>query len=156
VADYGSAHPLAGVKFQESIERKAFLAGGGDWSAPAQKLGDFLRGAPSAKLNANSYRMGARGADLAGVFPAFIGETLRAAFTQWRAECPAFTGDDALLLGPETRTCSPVRMPRGNNFESVSIPGLYPIGEGSGYSGGITSSAVDAIKAVEAAQGTGK
>jgi len=84
------------------------------------------------------------------LFPAFINETLRSAFKQWETECPLFVGDDAILMGPETRTSSPVRIRRGKNFESVNIRNLYPIGEGSGYSGGITSSASDAIKAVEA------
>jgi len=104
-------------------------------------------------LQANSYKMGVRGADLAALFPDFIGETLRAAFGQWQAGYPLFAGYDAVLLGPETRTSSPVRMRRGENYESVNIRKLYPIGEGSGYSGGIASSASDAIKAVEAAQG---
>lgn len=151
-ADYGSPHPLAGIEFQKGIERKAFLAGGGDWKTPAQNLADFLAGRPSAALKANSFRMGAQSADLGAVFPAFITETLRSAFDQWRAECPLFVGDDAILMGPETRTSSPVRMLRGKNFESVNVRNLYPIGEGSGYSGGITSSAVDALKAVEASQ----
>jgi len=149
-ADYGPAHPLAGIGFQKEIERKAFLAGGGDWRAPAQNLRDFLGGRPSAALNINSYRMGTRAADLGGVFPAFVNETLRAAFARWEAECPLFVAEDAVLMGPETRTSSPVRMLRGKNFESVNIRNLYPIGEGSGYSGGITSAATDAIKAVEA------
>ena len=150
-ADYGSSHPLAGFEFQAGIERKAFLAGGGDWRAPAQNLVDFLAGMPSGKLNDNSYKMGVRAADLGAVFPAFVTDTLRAAFREWAPAYPLFCGDNALLLGPETRTSSPVRILRGANYEAVNIGGLYPIGEGSGYSGGITSAAVDAIKAVEAA-----
>ncbi len=151
-ADYGSAHPLAGIEFQKEIERKAFRAGGGNWKAPAQNLRDFLGGTLSKDLNKNSYKMGAQSADLKTVFPAFINETLMSAFRQWEAECPLFVADDAILLGPETRTSSPVKMLRGKNFEAENIRGLYPIGEGSGYSGGITSSAVDALKAVEASQ----
>jgi uncharacterized FAD-dependent dehydrogenase len=151
-ADYGSDHPLAGLGFQQGIERRAFLAGGSDWSAPAQNLRDFLAGKVSAVLNGNSFKPGVKSADLAALFPAFVNETLRAAFAQWAAECPRFTAADALLLGPETRTSSPVRIKRGENFESVTVRGLVPIGEGSGYTGGITSAAVDAIKAVEAAQ----
>ena len=151
-ADYGSAHPLAGAEFQKAIERRAFLAGGGDWRAPAQNLPDFLEGKPSAVLNNSSYKMGLRSADLAAVFPAFVGETLRAAFKKWAVDCPLFVAGDAVLMGPETRTSSPVKIKRGENFESVSLPGLYPIGEGSGYTGGITSAASDAIKAVEAAR----
>ena len=150
-ADYGSTHPMAGVEFQKDIERKAFSAGGGNWKAPAQNLRDFLSGTPSAELNSNSYKMGAQSADLNLIFPAFISETLRSAFSQWETECPEFVDGDAILMGPETRTSSPVRIKRGKNFESINTRNLYPIGEGSGYSGGITSSASDAIKAVEAA-----
>lgn len=151
-ADYGAAHPLAGFEFQQGIERRAFLAGGSDWRAPAQNLTDFLAGRPSAALNANSFKMGARAADLGAVFPAFVTETLRAAFNDWAAGYPLFCGEQALLLGPETRTSSPVRIRRGAGYESLSMENLYPIGEGSGYTGGITSAAVDAIKAVEAWQ----
>ena len=151
-ADYGSAHPLAGVEFQAEIERKAFAAGGGDWRVPAQNLGDFMDGGLSAALNANSYKMGARSADIGAVFPAFITGTLRTAFARWRTECPLFVADDAILMGPETRTASPVRIRRGENYASANIRNLHPIGEGSGYSGGITSAAIDAIKAVEASQ----
>ena len=96
--------------------------------------------------------MGTHSADLAAVFPAFVNDTLRAAFGQWRTEAPLFVAADAVIMGPETRTSSPVRIKRGADFQSVSVRGLYPIGEGSGYTGGITSAASDAIKAVEAAQ----
>jgi len=150
-ADYGPAHPLAGFEFQKAIERRAFLAGGGDWRAPAQNLADFLAGTPSRVLNANSCKMGVRAADLGAVFPAFVAETLRAAFNEWAVAYPLFSGDKAILMGPETRTSSPVRIRRGANLEAVNIGNLYPIGEGSGYSGGITSAAVDAMKTVEAA-----
>ena len=150
--DYGPAHPLAGLEFQAEIERKAFLAGGSDWSAPAQTLGEFLGGGAPACLPRNSYKLGVRQADLAEVFPAFVSQTLRAAFKNWAAEYPLFVAGDALLLGPETRTSAPVRIKRGEDFESVNVRGLYPIGEGSGYTGGITSAASDAIRAVEAAQ----
>ena len=151
-ADYGSSHPLAGIAFQKEIERKAFLAGGGDWKAPAQNLRDFLSGKLSSSLNVNSFKMGTRSADLKAVFPAFINETLVTAFKEWESQCPLFVAEDALLMGPETRTSSPVKMPRGKNFESATVKNLYPIGEGSGHSGGITSSAADALKAVEASQ----
>ncbi|HNW45304.1 MAG TPA: hypothetical protein PKI19_12425 [Elusimicrobiales bacterium] len=149
-ADYNSPHPLAGLRFQEEIERRAFAAGGGDWRAPAQNLRDFLGAARSAALNANSFKMGTYSADLRSLFPAFVVETLQAAFTQWAAACPLFVAGDAVLMAPETRTSSPVRIRRGENFESANTAGLFPVGEGSGYTGGITSAAVDAIKAVEA------
>ncbi|OIO05127.1 MAG: dehydrogenase [Elusimicrobia bacterium CG_4_10_14_0_2_um_filter_56_8] len=149
-ADYGTPHPLAGVEFQRDIESKAFLAGGGHWKAPAQNLRDFLAGRLSSAINTNSFKMGTRSAELKSIFPAFITETLVSAFSQWGDDCPLFSGEDAVLIGPETRTSSPVRMLRGSKYEA-NIRGLYPIGEGSGYSGGITSSASDALKAVEAA-----
>ena len=149
--DYSSTHALAGVAFQQEIERKAFETGGENWRTPAQNLADFLHRRPSGELNRNSYRMGTQSADLDSVFPAFIVETLRSAFAEWKKESPLFVADDALLMGPETRTSSPVRIVRGKNYESVTMRSLFPIGEGSGYSGGITSAAIDAMKAVEAA-----
>lgn len=151
-ADYGSTHPLAGIAFQKEIERKAFLAGGGNWKTPAQNLSDYLGGKVSAALNPCSYKMGTQSADLKSVFPVFVNETLETAFRQWKAECPLFVAEDALLMGPETRTSSPVKLLRGKNFQSLTVTNLYPIGEGSGYTGGITSAAADALKAVEASQ----
>ena len=149
VDDYKSVHPLAGIEFQKEIERRAFIAGGETWQAPAQNLIDFLKQKPSKSLNSNSYKMGTVSADIGTIFPPFIGESLRRAFNQWQTESPLFVADDAILMGPETRTSSPVRVVRGKNFESKTIRNLYPIGEGSGYSGGIISAAIDAIKAVE-------
>jgi hypothetical protein len=93
--------------------------------------------------------MGATAADLTNILPQCASNTLSAAFTAWQREYPLFVSDQAILLGTETRTSSPVRIKRNENYESVLIKNLYPIGEGSGYTGGITSSAADAIKAVE-------
>ena len=147
--DYKSTSPLAGLEFQKDIERKAFNAGGGRWEAPAQNLMDFLGNSSSAGLNKNSYKMGAVPADMKDIFPAFVVEELLAAFNKWKEEIPLFVSNYAILLGAETRTSSPVRIKRNEKFESVNIKNLYPIGEGSGYTGGITSSAADAIRAVE-------
>lgn len=147
--DYKSADPLAGVEFQKGIERKAFNAGGGRWEVPAQNLVDFLSGKTSFGLNKNSFKMGAIAADMKEIFPKFISEALLNAFRSWEEEYPLFVSDKAILLGAETRTSSPVRIKRSERYESVNIKNLYPIGEGSGYTGGITSSAADAIKAVE-------
>ncbi len=147
--DYKSTSPLAGLEFQKDIERKAFNAGGGRWEAPAQNLMDFLGNSSSAGLNKNSYKMGAVPADMKDIFPAFVVEELLAAFNKWKEEIPLFVSNYAILLGAETRTSSPVRIKRNEKFESVNIQNLYPIGEGSGYTGGITSSAADAIRAVE-------
>ncbi|MDH4028991.1 MAG: dehydrogenase, partial [Nitrospirota bacterium] len=151
--DYGSAGPLAGIGFQKDIERKAFIAGGGRWEAPAQNLVDYLRGSISGELNENSYKMGSVSVDMHELFPAFVNRTLLAAFSKWKEDHPLFVSEHAVLLGAETRTSCPVRIKRSERYESVNIKNLYPIGEGSGYAGGITSSAVDAIKAVERSLG---
>jgi uncharacterized FAD-dependent dehydrogenase len=149
VADYKSLNPLAGIEFQKDIERKAFKAGGGNWEVPAQNLLDFLGEKGSAVINENSYQMGAVAADLREIFPGFVIEELLAAFNKWKKEVPLFISDQAILLAAETRTSSPVRIKRNERYESINTKGLYPLGEGSGYTGGITSSAADAIRAVE-------
>jgi uncharacterized FAD-dependent dehydrogenase len=146
--DYPSASPLAGLAFQEAIERKAFCAGGGAWAVPAQNLLHFLGESSDVGIGENSYQMGAVGADMHDVLPAFVTKELHVAFARWRNDLPLFVSDQALLLGAETRTSSPVRIRRNERYESVNVQNLYPIGEGSGYTGGITSSAADAIRAV--------
>jgi uncharacterized protein len=147
--DYKSIEPLAGIEFQREIERRAFNAGGGKWEAPAQNLMDFLSGRTSVRLNKHSFRMGAAATDMNEIFPKFVCEALVMAFNKWKEDYPLFVSDKAILLGAETRTSSPVRIKRNEKYESVNIKNLYPIGEGSGYTGGITSSAIDAIRAVE-------
>lgn len=147
--DYLSDDPLAGVEFQKEIERKAFIAGGGRWKVPAQNLTDFLRGKISGVLNENSYKMGAVSVNMNEILPKFVCESLLNAFNQWKESDPLFVSDYAILLGAETRTSCPVKIKRNENYESVTVKNLYPIGEGSGYAGGITSSAIDALKAVE-------
>lgn len=147
--DYPSADPLAGIAFQKEIERKAFMAGQETWKVPAQNLMEFLGERSSEGLHENSYKMGAVPADMKDIFPGFVVKELSAAFAQWKEETPLFVSPHAVLLGAETRTSSPVRITRNAKYESVSIKNIYPIGEGSGYTGGITSSAADALKAVE-------
>lgn len=151
--EYGSGHPLAGLEFQKDIEQKAFNAGGGNWKAPAQNLMDFINNKISADLNKNSYKMGAESAAINKILPGFINEALLTAFNHWKEDYPLFVSDHAILIGAETRTSSPVRIMRNEKYESVNIKNLYPIGEGAGYAGGITSSAADAIKAVECSLG---
>ena len=147
--DYPSADPLAGLAFQKEIEQKAFEAGQKTWKVPAQNLTEFLGERSSGGLNANSYKMGAGPADMKDIFPGFVVKELSAAFARWREEVPLFVSPQAVLLGAETRTSSPVRITRDERYESVSVKNIYPIGEGAGYTGGITSSAADALKAVE-------
>jgi len=147
--DYPSADPLAGIEFQKDIERRAFHAAGGTWKAPAQNLVDFLCGKISADLNKNSYKLGAVSVQMSDIFPEFVCRALTTAFAAWSRQYPLFVSGHGILLGAETRTSSPVRIVRGKQYASVTVKNLFPIGEGSGYAGGITSSAVDAIKAVE-------
>ena len=147
--DYKSAGPLAGIKFQKGIEKKTFNAGGGRWKIPAQNLLDFIGRTTSAGLNKNSCKQGAVPADMKDLFPDFVVKELLAAFNKWEEAFPSFVSDQAILLGAETRTSSPVRIKRNDRFESVNVKRLYPIGEGSGYTGGISSSAADAVKAVD-------
>jgi len=148
--DYASTDPLAGFKFQKDIERKAFAAAGENWKAPAQNLLDFLSGRVSSHLNANSYKMGAVAVDMHEILPVCVCEPLREAFTVWKEKYPLYVSEEGIVLGAETRTSCPVRIIRSKKHESESVKNMYPIGEGSGYTGGITSSAIDAIKAVEA------
>jgi uncharacterized protein len=148
-SDYPSASPLAGIEFQREIEGKVFHASGGRWEVPAQNLPDFLNRNISKNLNDNSYKMGAVAVSLSELLPLFVSDMLTAAFHSWKKEYPLFVSEEAILFAAETRTSSPVKMKRSENHESISTKNLYPIGEGSGYTGGITSSAADAIKAVE-------
>lgn len=117
---------------------------------PAQNLMDFLAGRISDHLNSNSYKMGVVAADMRHILPDFVSEALLTAFRKWEVDYPLFVSGHAVILGAETRTSSPVRIKRNASRESVNVKNLYPIGEGSGYAGGITSSAIDALKAVEA------
>lgn len=147
--DYNSDDPLAGIAFQQQIERNSFVAGGNKWSAPAQNLMHFLGDSSQNQLHETSYQMSITASDMHEIFPDFVTKELHIAFQKWKSEVPLFVSEHALLLAAETRTSSPVRISRTENFESINTKNLYPIGEGSGYTGGITSSAADAIKAVE-------
>ncbi len=148
-ADFKSSSPLAGIEFQQDIERRAFRAGGKNWEAPAQNLMNFLGRSLLNNLPENSYKMGVVPADMKDIFPDFVLMELNFAFNKWKEEVPLFVSDQAILLGAETRASSPVRITRNDRCESVNIKNLYPIGEGSGYTGGITSSAADGLKAVK-------
>jgi hypothetical protein len=150
-ADFGSDHPLAGVEFQRTWERKAFTLGGSNFFAPVQLVGDFLADRPSTTLEdiQPTYRPGWHLTDLADCLPGYVTETLRQALSFFGKRLPGFDRPDALLTGVETRSSSPVRIVRNDALES-NIGGLYPAGEGAGYAGGIMSSAVDGMRAAEA------
>lgn len=147
--DIASPYPLAGIDFQRKWEEKAYQLGGGYYRAPAQGLLDFLQDREPGPLGQTSFKPGITPARLAECLPAFVTESLREALLYFHHKLPGFCSAQAILLGVETRTSSPVRIKRGKDFQSPSIQGLYPIGEGSGYAGGIISSALDGLKAAE-------
>jgi uncharacterized FAD-dependent dehydrogenase len=144
--------PLAGIDYQRKWEKRAFELGGGTYDAPGQLVGDFLAGRPSTEFGSvqPSYKPGVHLGDLSNSLPDYIISAIREALPVFDKQIKGFVMADAILTGVETRTSSPVRIVRGRDFQSVSLPGLYPAGEGSGYAGGILSSAVDGIKAAEA------
>ena len=149
-SDFGSADPLAGVELQRTWERAAFLAGGGDYRAPAQRLGDFLAGKPSESAGsvAPTYPLGVRFGTLDGCLPEFVLAALREAFPLFDKKLRGYAMPDAVLTGVETRSSSPVRIVRGETGQS-NLRGVYPCGEGAGYAGGITSAAVDGLRCAE-------
>lgn len=154
-ADYPARYPgdpLAGVEFQRHWETLAFAAGGSDYRAPAQRLGDFLAGRPSTALGSvlPSYTPGIHLTDLSACLPDYVTQALREALPAFNRSIKDFALDDALLTGIETRTSSPLRITRDENFQSLNVRGLFPAGEGAGYAGGILSAAIDGIKVAEA------
>jgi hypothetical protein len=150
-ADLPGDDPLAGVAFQRQWETRAFELGGGDFRAPAQLVGDFLQGVGSRVLGRvqPSYAPGVRLCDLTPCLPAFVRATMQESIVALDDKLKGFALADAVLTGVETRSSSPVRILRDEGLESVSVKGLYPAGEGAGYAGGITSSAVDGIRVAE-------
>ena len=145
-------NPLAGIAFQRHWEERAFIAGGSSWMAPAQLVGDFLAQRPSTELRSvtPSYKPGVTMTDLTLCLPEYATVAMREALQAFGRQIQDFSMDDAVMTGVETRTSSPVRMTRGQDFQSLNVKGLYPAGEGAGYAGGILSAAVDGIKVAEA------
>eukprot|EP00850_Spirogloea_muscicola_P017243 SM000146S00963 [mRNA] locus=s146:137727:142259:- [translate_table: standard] len=145
VAEWG---PLAGVAFQRAYEREAALRGGGRFIVPVQTVPDFLAGRCSERhLPTSSYRLGVRSSRLDELYPVTITQALKEALVRFDQQLPGFIHESALLHGVETRTSAPVRVERdSSSFQSVSHPGLYPVGEGAGYAGGIVSAAVDGMR----------
>jgi uncharacterized FAD-dependent dehydrogenase len=143
---------LAGIAFQRHWEALAFAAGGEDYCAPCQRVGDFLGGRASRELGGvlPSYKPGVRMTDLAACLPEYAVEAMREALPEFDKRIPGFAMADAVMTGVETRTSSPLRMTRDRAFQSLNTRGLYPAGEGAGYAGGILSAAIDGIKVAEA------
>jgi len=157
LAPYGQepGDPLAGLAFQRHWERQAFNAGGGDYRAPAQWLGDFLDSKPSREpppgAVEGSYQPGLRFGSLDGCLPAYVLAAIREALPLFARRIPGYAMAGALLTGVETRTSSPLRLRRHpTGLESLNTPGLFPAGEGAGHAGGILSAAIDGIKVAEA------
>jgi len=149
--DFASEDPLAGITFQRQWERKVFEAGGSNYFAPVQLVGDFLAGRPSHSLGrvVPTYRPGITLCDLKECLPGFVVETLRLAIPQMDKKLKGFSSNDAVMTAVESRSSSPIRIIRNETFQSPAFEGLYPAGEGAGYAGGIISSAVDGIKIAE-------
>ena len=146
-ADFSSNSPLAGIDFQKDLEEKAFIAGGKNYYAPIQKLGDYLNNTLSCEFGKvkPTYLPGTTFYNLNNIFPAFVNITMKNAFLQFDKQIHGFANPDTLLTGVETRSSSPVRILR-NEMLMSNVNGIYPCGEGAGYAGGIMSAAVDGIK----------
>ncbi|MBB6216920.1 hypothetical protein HNQ80_003025 [Anaerosolibacter carboniphilus] len=150
--DFGGDHPLAGVNFQRKWEEAAFALGGKDYHAPCQLMGDFLNDKPSTKIGnvKPSYLPGVVPTDLRKCLPDFVIEAMQEALPALDKKLKGFAMADALMTGVETRSSAPIRIERDEEtLESLTVKGLYPVGEGGGYAGGIVSAAVDGIKAAE-------
>ncbi len=152
----GPVNPLDGMAFQRFWESRAYELGGGNYEAPGQLVGDFIKGRPSKALGSvqPSYKPGVHLTDLAqkghGSLPDYALAAIREALPAFEKQIKGFSMPDAVLTGVETRTSSPLRITRGKDFQSLNVKGLYPAGEGAGYAGGIMSAGVDGIEVAEA------
>ena len=152
LAAKGQTHPLAGIVLQRQLEARAYDLGGQSYEAPGQRVGDFLAGTPSTAFGEvlPSYKPGVKLGDLAPALPGFAIEAMREALPVFGRKIKGYDMPDAMLTGVETRTSSPLRITRGEDFQSLNTRGLFPAGEGAGYAGGILSAGVDGIKVAEA------
>lgn len=144
--------PARAIAFQRSLEQAAFAAGGGGYAAPAENVRSFLRGEGRLAFAGlrPTYPRGVRAADLGSLLPAELAGALREGLAAFQRKLPGYTAPEAILTGLETRTSSPVRIPRGEDYQCAALPGLYPCGEGAGYAGGIMSAAVDGVRVAAA------
>jgi uncharacterized FAD-dependent dehydrogenase len=149
--EYAHHGPFAGLRYQQDLEKMAWVAGGKTQAAPAQGIEDFVKGKLSSKLPDCSYQPGVTSAPLHELLPASIGKRLQEGFKAFGAKMNGYLSNDALIVGVESRTSSPVRIPR--DYEKLHHPqivNLFPCGEGAGYAGGIVSAAIDGRKCAEA------
>ncbi|MBQ2971378.1 MAG: NAD(P)/FAD-dependent oxidoreductase [Ruminococcus sp.] len=149
--DFGSDDVLAGVEFQRRIEKQAYICGGGDYSAPVQRVGDFLKKNKTTALGevTPSYKPGTNFSKVDDYLPSYITDSMREGVLAMDRKLHGFAHPDAIITGAETRSSSPVRITRDDTMQSVTLKGLYPCGEGAGYAGGIISAAVDGIRCAE-------
>ena len=147
-----ATHPLAGIALQRTLESRAYALGGSNYEAPGQLVGDFMAATPSTALGSvqPSYKPGVKLGDLAPSLPDYAIAAIREALPVFGKKIKGFDMADAVLTGVETRTSSPLKIPRGDNLHCTNVVGLYPAGEGASYAGGILSAAVDGIKVAEA------
>jgi uncharacterized protein len=150
--DFATSHPLAGIGLQRRLESNAYVLGGSTYEAPGQLVGDFVKGVASNALGSvePSYKPGVKLVDLADALPGYAIEAIREAIPAFGKKIKGFDLPDAVLTGVETRTSSPIKMTRGDDFQSLNVRGLFPAGEGASYAGGILSAGVDGIKVAEA------
>jgi uncharacterized FAD-dependent dehydrogenase len=150
--DFPDHHVLSGMEWQREIERAAYAYGGNDYRAPCQLVGDFLAGKPSTGSRSvkPTYEPGVVYGDLREVLPECITDVMAKAIPALGKKLHGFDHPDAVLTGLESRSSSPVRIVRGEDYQSLNLRGLYPCGEGAGYAGGITSAAVDGVRCAEA------
>ncbi len=145
-------HPMSGIVLQRQLESNAYMLGGSTYEAPGQLVGDFLVDKASTNLGSvtPSYKPGVKLGNLSAALPNYATAAIRDAIPQFAKKIKGFDMDDAVLTGVETRTSSPLRITRGDDFQSLNVAGLYPAGEGASYAGGILSAGVDGIKVAEA------
>ena len=146
--EYG---PLKGLEFQKDLEKISFYAGGRSQTAPAQRVTDFVEGRLSSSLNDTSYQPGLKSAPLHSLLPKTIGSRLRKGFMEFGKKMNGYYSEEANIIGVESRTSSPINIPRNEDLEHIHIKGLFPCGEGGGYAGGIVSAAMDGERCAEAA-----
>ena len=151
IPDVYGTDPRDGLRLQRQLESRAWDLGGGGFAAPAQRVTDFLAGRVSESLGKTSYPLPLTSAPLDEVLPVGAADSLRAALLDIDRRLPGFAGEHGMLVGPESRSSSPVRLLRdAETLESPSHPGLFPVGEGAGHAGGIMSAAVDGLRVADA------
>jgi uncharacterized FAD-dependent dehydrogenase len=150
--DPHAAHPLSGIALQRCLESGAYILGGENYEAPGQLVGDFIAAKPSSQFGTviPSYKPGVKLGDLTPSLPGYAIEAIREALPVFGKKIKGFDMSDAVLTGVETRTSSPLKMPRGDDLQSSNVRGLFPAGEGASYAGGIMSAGVDGIRVAEA------